>query len=765
MARVSRNLLNSTITAGAFVLALAALIILVTSIEATRDASQQSLNSLSHSAAQIEREAHQLADFIDRYGDGDPGITKKDVVTRFDILWSRVFSQEAMINVDIDPELKRQTMETVELGRSLLHDIEKDVLALSPDQTELIAELKEKLRIYSIPAHQLELLAMDDLVEMRSNQSEKQLRNMYLSIALLGGLAAFGLSSIYLLRSDRNAVGRLNAQLEYRVRKRTADLEAVNTRLASEIAQRKCDQAIMVEREARLAQAAQLAKLGYYVWNFEELRFEVCSDAHAAAHGLSRAEFMALTTKGQFLMDDTHPDDLDRRRKKYAELESGLPIELDYRVVTPNGVRRLRESARPIFDDKGLVVRGVGSTLDLTEQYETEMKLFEAQRMDSIGKMTGGVAHDFNNLLAVILGNLELIREHPEIEDRDEMIGDAIRATLRGRDLTMSMLSFARRAPMDPSKLDLNAVISELQSMLRRTLPITIDLKTELGDDIWPIMADRSLTESAVLNLAINAMDAMPSGGTLTIRTENVILDVKEAALIIGDLEPGSYVKMSVRDTGNGIEANLIENIFEPFFTTKSITKNSGLGLSMVQGFIQQTGGGIRTVSSPQQGALFELYFRFGVGSEADVQAVPSEAAPEQAPKPLRVLLVEDDDNVRKVLARQMEQTGMTVVSAGESTSAEIAFAAEGPFDIVVSDIVMPGELQGPALVRRLRETDDTLPAVFLSGYPREIAIYGDGVSVDDVMLMKPVERDDLLVAIDCAMNPGRNLIKDLTLV
>ena len=764
MVRTSRNLLNNAITAGAFVLALSALIILGTSIESTRDASQQLLNSLSHSASQIERETRQLVDHIDRFSDADSEITQRDVLTRFDILWSRIFSQDAIINVDVEPELRRQAVETVQIGRALLQEIEPDILALTPDQTDTIAELKTKLRSFFHPAHQLEVLAMDSLVGLRADQSESQLKSMYLAIALLIGLAAFGLSSIYLLRSDRNAVGRINAQLEYRVRKRTADLEAVNMRLAQEIAERKRDQATMAEREARLAQAAQLAKLGYYVWNFQEQKFEVCSDAHAAAHGLSRAEFMAAGRQAEMWISDTHPDDIARRRAKIAELASGHPIELDYRLVTPDGVRRLRESARPIFDDKGLVVRGVGSTLDLTEEYETEMKLYEAQRMDSIGKMTGGVAHDFNNLLAVILGNLELIREHPDIEDRDEMIGDAISATLRGRDLTMSMLSFARRAPMDPSKLDLNTVIEGLHSMLRRTLPITIDIQTDLNADIRPIMADRSLTESAVLNLAINAMDAMPTGGTLTIQTENVVLNAKDAALIKGDLELGPYVKMSVRDTGSGIEANVIDNIFEPFFTTKSITKNSGLGLSMVQGFTQQTGGGIRTISLPQQGAVFELYFLSGLGDCDEDCAAQMVTGPEQTQNTLRVLLVEDDDNVRKVLARQMEQTGMTVISAAESSSAEIAFAAEGPFDVVVSDIVMPGELQGPALVRRLRETDSTLPAVFLSGYPRDIAVHGDGVSADDVMLMKPVGRDDLLVAIDCAMNPGRDLVNDLTL-
>jgi hypothetical protein len=185
MVITSRNLLNNAITAGAFVLALTAMILLVTSIETTRGSNQELLNSLSHSASQIEREAQQLNDYIDRYSDADPEITQADLITQFDILWSRVFSQVTMINADIDPALKRKTTETMELGRALLHDIEKDVLALTPDQTETIAELKYKIRAYSLPVHELEIMAMDSLVRTNTRQDEKQLRNLYLTIGHL----------------------------------------------------------------------------------------------------------------------------------------------------------------------------------------------------------------------------------------------------------------------------------------------------------------------------------------------------------------------------------------------------------------------------------------------------------------------------------------------------------------------------------------------------------------------------------------------------
>lgn len=749
----SRRFFDRLLLAGAVFMALMALLILVSSIRAVRETSQNFRGNLTFYALQLEHETFQLGEYIDRYGANDPEIDLEDVVLRFDILWSRVFNENDRDMPEEGADAVPETAEALAVARALLIEIEPAVMGLTRDDDATIESAKTRLRTLLPAAHSLGLAAKDHRALVEATFLRDQLRQAYLTFAFIIGMALFSILSTMLLRAERREIRQMNTQLEDRVRKRTEDLQSANARLAAEVAERRRNQDLAKEREERLAQAAQLAKLGFYVWDSASDRCEFCSDQHAAAHGLTPAEYIEKASKLDGAMELVHPEDRNRVRQKFRELRDGHIIEMDYRVVTPSGVRRLREIARPIFDGAGNVVREIGSTLDVTEQYETEMKLFEAQRMDSIGKMTGGVAHDFNNLLAVILGNLELLREIPESDERDEMIDDAIKAALRGRDLTMNMLSFARRAPLDPSELDLNLVISEMQGMLQRTLPENISVEIALTDDIWTVMADRSLTESAILNLAINARDAMPGGGKLTIETTNMTLGAEYLEDRGEEIEPGNYVMMAVTDTGKGIRTELLGNIFEPFFTTKAITKNSGLGLSMVQGFVRQTGGAIRVYSEPDVGTTFKLFFRSATPVEATEAPILHRVRP-TSDQPLRVLLVEDEDTVRKVLTRQMEQSGMVVVATGESASAERAFKTEGPFDVVVSDIVMPGDLQGPALVRRLREITVDLPAVFLSGYPQEATVHGNGVMPDDVMLMKPVGRDDLIVAIEMAIQP-----------
>ena len=529
-------------------------------------------------------------------------------------------------------------------------------------------------------------------------------------------------------------------------------LESENKRLLAQLADYERLQNLSREREARLEQAMQLAKLGYYVWDPEKDRCEFCSGQHAAAFGMSPFEFIDSATGRNGALSMIHPDDRVNLTEQYRKLQSGKVIEASYRVLTKSGVRRLREIARPILNDKGHVVREVGCTLDVTDQYETEVKLFEAQKMDSLGKMTGGVAHDFNNLLAVILGNLELLREFPDSDSRQNMIDDAIEATLRGRDLTMSMLSFARRAPLDPSNLDLNAILADMKGMLQRTLPENIQFEMNLSPSIWTVVSDQSMTESALLNLVINARDAMPDGGTLTIATRNISIREDDPAAMDQTVRPGKYVMMSVRDTGHGIAENLLPNIFEPFFTTKAITKNSGLGLSMVQGFVRQTGGGLNVLSDLDAGTEFRLYFKAidinDAAKSSDIK--DSDGARNDS---LRVLLVEDDEIVRKTLMRQIMQSGMAVVSAANGTEAQKAFLDHGGFDVVVSDVVMPGDLQGPELVKTLRKSAPGLPAVLVSGYPLDSQREKYQASETDFVLTKPVTREKLIAAIHQAVN------------
>ncbi|MDJ0824094.1 MAG: response regulator [Rhodobacter sp.] len=731
-------------------MAIASLAMLISTIFLVRESSRTFTGNLTFYASQVEYEVMQLIDHLDRYSDGEEGVTLDDVLIRFDVLWSRVHINDPLGTFGSEAWGVPMASETIELTKSLLAEAEPQVLRLDRDDAASVSELKTKLRTIVPVAHKLALLAKDDRVRANTAFLQSQLRQAYFTFAFITGMVLFGVLTMAMLFYDRREIKVMNTRLEDRVRERTEDLQMANAQLATEVAERKRNQALAEEREARLEQAVQLAKLGYYVWDAIEDRCEYCSDQHARAHGLTPEEYVeqASHLEGDFSL--THPDDRKRVRQKYRELREGSIVEMDHRVVTPTGFRRIREVARPIFDENGKVIKEIGSTLDVTDQYETEMKLFEAQRMDSIGKLTGGIAHDFNNLLAVILGNLELLREVSELEEREAMIGDAINATLRGRDLTLNMLSFARRAPLDPAEIDLNAIVNGMEGMLRRTLPENIKLEIALPKETWTVSADRSLTESALLNLVINARDAMPTGGNLTIETSNVVLGEEYFDEHAEDIEPGDYVMMAVTDTGGGIDPQVLPHVFDPFFTTKAVAKNSGLGLSMVQGFIRQTGGAIRVYSEPGIGTTFKLFFK-SVSARKEEPAGKATRAP-LAETGAKLLLVEDDNTVRRVLSRQLRQSGYSVVSASESESAEKAFRTDGPFDLVVSDIVMPGDLQGPALARKLREMQQDLPVIFLSGYPQEATIQGNGVSIDDVMLMKPVSRDELLRAVADAL-------------
>ncbi|MCP3969002.1 MAG: response regulator [Rhodobacteraceae bacterium] len=750
-----RRFFDRLLLAEALIMTLVFLVLVVSSIRMVRGTGQNYQETLAFYTLQIESGTVQLLDVVDRYSQQGTAVELQDVQRRFEILSSRVFREEGAAVFATGLNLAEELDPVLGLVRAALTELEPVIHDLRREDAEAVAMAKTRLRELVQVSHNLSLAAHRRSAQDQAVSMRNQLRQTYLTFAFLIGMAFFGVLSTLLLRADRRAIRRMNTELEDRVRKRTEDLQTVNTRLADEIAERKRNQSISSERAARLEQAAHLAKLGYYVWDSVEDRCEYCSSQHAAAHAMTPKEYIERASElgGSFGL--THPEDRERVRQKYIELRKGSVIEMAYRVPTSSGMRRLREIALPVFDERGILMRVIGSTLDVTDQYETEMKLFEAQRMDSIGKMTGGVAHDFNNLLAVILGNLELMREISDPADCEEMIEEAIRATLRGRDLTMSMLSFARRAPLDPAELNLNTVIAEMEGMLRRTLPENIALRVPMAPGIQTVMADRSKTESALLNLVINARDAMPGGGTLTIKTSVKTLKPADLKRRGEEIQPGDYVMLTVTDTGTGIRHELLDSVFEPFFTTKEVARNSGLGLSMVQGFIRQTGGAIRVKTKPGRGSTFRLLFKSVANRNLPRPATP-DAEGTASQTPLHVLLAEDDEAVRKVLTRQMEQCGMTVTATASSTEAEQAFRVKGPFDVIVSDIVMPGELHGPALIKRLRESQVDLPAVLLSGYPQAMTTHGQGLGPDDVMLMKPVTRDNLRTAIIDAMRARR---------
>lgn len=404
-----------------------------------------------------------------------------------------------------------------------------------------------------------------------------------------------------------------------------------------------------------------------------------------------------------------------------------------------------------ISDD---TVQWYGFIVDVTQSREKDLQLeqqaaivLQTQKQDSIGHLTGGVAHDFNNLLAVIMGNLELLRDEVSVQDHLNLIDACLKATKRGASLTGNMLAFARKARLEPRVIDPNEMVRETCEWIVRTLPSTIDVEATLSRDIWMIKADPSSTESALLNLILNARDAMPQGGKLSIKTSNVWLDDSGAKSLSPDLNPGGYVVLDVSDQGQGIAAELLPQIFEPFFSTKPPGSGSGLGLSMIQGFLYQSGGTVSVQSKVGEGTTFSLYFP---ASEPALSTVvePIVSQNEDTFVKNRVLVVEDEKEVRQILLRTLQTAGYDVTVAASGDEALEVFEAAQKFDLVVSDIVMPGKLQGPDLLQRLRARDPSIPAIFISGYSSEATEEGKGFCTEDIRLMKPVRREDLLKAV-----------------
>ncbi len=448
---------------------------------------------------------------------------------------------------------------------------------------------------------------------------------------------------------------------------------------------------------------------------------------------------------------EDYPQMLDFLKQAARDL---TPFSRRYWITTPSGVVKCLETHSSPTRLSADTVRIDGVVLDVTSEVEAQRQLekqfavaHRAQKHESIGQLTGGVAHDFNNLLAVIMGNLELLRDELEDEDQIELVDAGINATLRGAELTRNMLAFARRARLDPKVVDLNLIVRETKNWAGRTLPASIDVETSLLAGLWKINADVSSIESALLNLFLNSRDAMPLGGKLTIETANVRIDEDYVDARQEELLPGRYVLLAVSDSGTGIPREVIRSIFEPFFSTKGPGKGSGLGLSMVQGFMRQSGGTVQVYSEPGIGTTFKLYFPAHADvSEPGTDDRTSGFRPDADGR--RILLVEDEKDVLLVLISMLEREGYSVTAVGSGDEARVIFEADPDYDLLLTDIVMPGELQGTTLSRVLRELRPDLPVVFMSGYASEATVHGNGLRHEDIRLMKPVQRAEILAAI-----------------
>jgi PAS domain S-box-containing protein len=379
------------------------------------------------------------------------------------------------------------------------------------------------------------------------------------------------------------------------------------------------------------------------------------------------------------------------------------------------------------------------------ERNKLEAQLHQAQKMEAIGNLTGGMAHDFNNMLGVIIGNIDLLRDlKGDDPDIDELTHEALDAAFRGADLTRRLLAFARQQPLRPQHVDVNELVSGITRLLRRTIGEDIEISLDLTAELWPVVVDPAQLEASLTNLATNARDAMTDGGRLMIATGNRTLDADYAAQH-AEVLAGGYVMLEVSDTGCGMTPEVMHRIFEPFFTTKSRDKGTGLGLSMVFGFIKQSGGHIGVYSEPGIGTTFRLFLP---RMAADVPRVEERVvAPLLHGRGESVLVVEDNEALRRVVTRQLGELGYRVLAA-ENAAAGLELLDRQSIDLLLTDIVMPGGINGRELARRARQRWPEIKIVFTSGFS-EARLNGDAgpLAACTPLLSKPYRKEDLASA------------------
>jgi len=379
-----------------------------------------------------------------------------------------------------------------------------------------------------------------------------------------------------------------------------------------------------------------------------------------------------------------------------------------------------------------------------------EAQVRQAQKMEAIGQLTGGVAHDFNNILTVITGTIEILGE--AVKDRPQLvqITDMISAAAaRGADLTRHLLAFGRRQPLQPRNTDVNALVVDAARLLRPTLGEQIEIESMLAHDSAPALIDPSQLSTAILNLALNARDAMPDGGKLTLETRNVVLDETYPGMT-SELKPGDYVMIAVSDTGQGIPGGLLDKVFEPFFTTKEVGKGSGLGLSMVYGFVKQSNGHIKIYSEEAHGTTVKLYLPAASGVPDALAAEAGVPGGDHGDE--SILIVEDDALVREYVVTQISRFGYRTMAAGNAAEALALIDGSERFDLLFTDVIMPGGLNGRQLATEALKRRPELKVLYTSGYTENAIVHHGRLDAGVLLLPKPYLSSDLARMIRIAL-------------
>jgi signal transduction histidine kinase/HAMP domain-containing protein/ActR/RegA family two-component response regulator len=574
------------------------------------------------------------------------------------------------------------------------------------------------------------------------------------------------------LQNARERLLEADALLERRVAERTADLELANRALLDQIGARNQTDIALRESEARLrAMTRAIPDLVFVV--DEDGRYrevlaagrgraiasvpppqddarnpapvsEIRRFREAPTAGLKPAVIGVTPIRDRLLKDVHSPEMADFFLDIIHRALSTKQIQVaEYELQTASGPRWFESRTAPLdvtFDAKAAAIVVAH---DITKRKQAEAQLRQAHKMQAIGQLTGGIAHDFNNLLAVIMGNLELLHEQLTAQPRlHELAQQALKAVDRGTNLTRRLLAFSRHQPLLAQPTDLNKLVLGMLDLMRRTLGATIQIDTVLANDLRFTLVDPDQLESALLNLVINARDAMPQGGKLTLETANALID-QEYAVTQTDLQPGPQVMLAVGDTGAGMTPKVLERAFEPFFTTKDTGKGSGLGLSMVYGLVKQSGGHITIHSQPDQGTTVRLY----------LPPVKTPGRPASAPRLFdssirgrgeTILVVEDDAEVRLFAVNALRGLGYEPLQAGDAATALQVLETTPGIALLFTDIVMPGEMDGVKLAEEAQRRHPGLRVLYTSGYT-EHTLIGDGQQAGGVeILAKPYRKADL---------------------
>ncbi|MBX3668815.1 MAG: PAS-domain containing protein [Rhodocyclaceae bacterium] len=537
-------------------------------------------------------------------------------------------------------------------------------------------------------------------------------------------------------RRYEKLIRRQNADLEERVRERTAELQSANTRLtdANEANEQIAAALARSEERMRLISNNVPAMIGYFdrneIFRYGNRGYELWC-GHDVIAGMTTAEVVGHQVYSIV-------------RGHVQTALGGRQVTYEYHKERPNGeIAYARSTLVPEFSADGEVLGCFVLSIDITEQRRTQAALAQAQKMEAIGQLSGGIAHDFNNILTVVIGNLSVLqsRTGPEAQ---EFLAPALAAARRGVEMIRRLLTFSRQQPLLPRPVDVGALIGELTRLLRRSLPENIEICVTTDSAPLYAMTDPNQLESALLNLALNARDAMPGGGRLQITAGSRPIDADEAAK--RELTPGDYLNISVRDNGTGMDEATLARVFEPFFTTKAFGSGSGLGMPMVYGFVKQSGGTILLDSRPGAGTTVALLLPVAARDALQLEAGPAQPAPAPGLAGKLVLLVEDNAEVRRIARLLLTELGHPVLEAENGEEAAAMIDDIEDIAVVLTDVVMPGGLDGIALARHAASARPGLPVLLMSGYAESAVRAGDTGGIP--LLPKPFTRDELAAAL-----------------